>query len=57
MILQGRFNSVFTPQSLTALSQNVKNNMYLGDPDRDDDFFNSARTVSIEYKCDKNYVG
>ena len=61
MILQGKFSSVFTPNSLHALnnghssgsSANLhKSNLYLVD-----DSFPSAKTVSIEYKCDKNYVG
>ena len=78
MILQGKLSSVFTPNSLHALNNNLnqnrrnrlrnqfklnqfnnnknrfssKNDLYFVD-----DSYPSVKTISIEYKCDKNYVG
>ena len=59
MILQGRFNSVFTPHSLAAMSGHTKSNLYLvdGDPNHNHDPFVSSKTISIEYKCERSYVG
>ncbi len=71
MILQGRFNSVFTPQSMQALSTSKSLYLYPDDSDGGGgerggggfpggggyDPFPSAKTVSIEHHCDKDYVG
>ena len=52
MILQGRFNSVFTPNSLHDLTRNSKSNLYLVDEELNE----STKTISIEYKCERKYV-
>ena len=61
MILQGRFNSVFTPHSLAAMSGHTKSNLYLVDDNNgtnnNHDPFVSSKTISIEYKCERSYVG
>ncbi len=64
MILQGRFNSVFTPHSLRALSAYNNHNHNHNNNNKaahhyyyEDDEYPSAKTVSIEHRCDKNYVG
>lgn len=62
MILQGRFNSVFTPNSPHGLS--TAKSLYLFDDLRgggggggSEDQFPSAKTISIEHHCEKDYVG
>ena len=56
MILQGRFNSVFTPLSLQELSNQTTKSLYLDVDGSTEDPFPSAKTVSIEYRCERSYV-